>query len=95
MYQEAVERWVLRLQDRDDVAPSEDVEKAAKIASQWPKPHRCRAAADAVIQITEDGWKALDFYNTQTDRFGTYELRNCVCGSTLMVITEIHDLKEE
>lgn len=66
-----------------------DDEITMKIASQWPKKCGCGRTYEV------ESWNDLPFAYNYTDAFATQEARHCLCGSTLAVNVEIHDLSEE
>lgn len=69
----------------------EEVEKAAKLQSQWPKRCGCGRV------YTPETWAELELHSSLKDKFCLGEMRHCPppCNSTLLVITHILDLKEE
>lgn len=77
--------------------------KSLKLAAQWPKEHKCKAAGGATVFITEADWAKLPLAVNErlgpdgrnADDFCTLEYRNCSCGSTLAVMVAIHDLSAE
>lgn len=73
-------------------------EKAKRLAAQWPKRCGCglrydRRAAEQAKGVLS--WQALPFGYDYRDEYATQEARHCSCGSTLVILTEIHDLAAE
>lgn len=71
-------------------------EKATLLAAQFPK--RCGCG----LTYLRSAWATLPRASSRngpdgtfTDAFATHEMRNCACNSTLVVLTEIHDLSEQ
>lgn len=82
----------------DEKMKSETVEKAARIAAQWPKNCGCGRVYDLTPPFVMESaleWNSLPLKGNIVDEFATIELRNCACNSTLAVITTIHDLAAE
>lgn len=76
----------------------EEVERAAKLASQYPKIHACSGhhfGRLLTYSDLEDFRERTSFYAEAGDAYCTMEHRNCDCGSTLMVLTEIFDMGAE
>lgn len=80
-------------------------EKARRLAAQWPKRCACgrsyRAPGSQVTPV-ESLWESLPLAKSPNgpsgsyrDAYATHQMRNCHCGSTLVVLTEIHDLEAE
>jgi hypothetical protein len=74
--------------------------KAAKLREQWPK--RCGCGRTYVRTPRDpreaDGarvWASLPFGYARRDEYASAEARHCVCGSTLEIYTQIHDLSAE
>lgn len=65
------------------------------LESQWPKIHR--HSKTEIIEISKEDWEKLPLAKRShsKDDFCTLEYRDCSCGSTLAVMTEIHDLSAE
>jgi aerobic-type carbon monoxide dehydrogenase small subunit (CoxS/CutS family) len=74
-----------------------DRQTTDRLQGQWPKRHTHAAGyfAPGTVQITRAQWKRLPFAYRHTDAFCTMEARHCRCGSTLVVLTAIHDPTEE
>lgn len=75
-------------------------EKTKRLAEQWPKAHIHAGGytdpnGERVVHLMPGDWDKLPFAYKHTDAYCTQEARNCPCGSTLVVMTEIHDLAEE
>jgi hypothetical protein len=72
-------------------------QKAEKLAEQWPKKCNCCATvydpSSWVVLPTAVTSRAPD--GRFVDSYATQEMRNCLCGSTLVSLVEIHDLSEE
>jgi hypothetical protein len=73
---------------------NQELEKTYRLVSQWPKKHK-HANGGAEVALMPGDWDKLTFAYVQTDAFCTMESRHCHCGSTLAVMTEIHNLSEE
>lgn len=77
------------------------VEKARRIAEQWPKKCGCGREYGEHPSMTGNAvepvlyWGALQAAYEQVDAYARFDARHCACGSTLMVITEILNLAEE
>lgn len=82
-------------------------EKARRLASQWPKRCGCSRVfvSGAHLQVMPWAWAAWENLPLATspaapsgcyrDAYATHEMRNCPCGSTLVALTELHDLGAE
>lgn len=79
----------------------DEVEAAARLASQWPK--RC-AVCLKVYDLSVNGktagldvgtWENLKLVGGQSDRYGYLEFRDCGCRNTLTVLTKIYAVEEE
>lgn len=81
-------------QEMDESEAELAAEVAAKLASQWPKLHRCKD--DQVKSITPEEWATWSLYTRWEDKFAKYELKHCPgCGSTLLIMVEIINPEEE
>jgi hypothetical protein len=72
----------------------ETKEKAKRLAAQWPKRHK-HAHGGGECLFSKEDWAKLEYASTQSDAYCTLESRHCHCGSTLAIMTEIHDLSQE
>lgn len=72
------------------MSPTIVAQKAQKLLSQWPKVCKCCGTA-----YNPASWAIRPLGFTMRDTFATQEARHCTCGSTLVVLREIHDLAEE
>jgi hypothetical protein len=72
-------------------------EKTKRLAAQWPKKHTHANGFDggSTIQLMPGDWSKLPIAYIHEDAYCKSEARNCPCGSTLQVMTEINDLAEE
>lgn len=77
-------------------------EKARRLEAQWPKECGCGRVYFRDVEqgkaLSPGGgylWSSLPFAYPHKDAYATQEARHCPCGSTLVILTEIHDLKEE
>lgn len=61
-----------------------------KLNEEWPKACGCGR-----VYCGPESWKGMKLIGVQADDFATLELRNCPCGTTLAVLTEIHDITKE
>lgn len=68
-----------------------------RLKAEWPKT--CNSC---LARYTPASWQALTLATNHnapdgkyTDAFGTFEMRNCTCGTTLVVLTQVHDLGAE
>lgn len=68
----------------------EQAEKDQRITGQFPKKCGCGA-----VYPDRKAWKKLEFHTAFTDAYADQEWRHCVCGSTLAILTKIHDLAAE
>jgi hypothetical protein len=72
--------------------------KAARVAQEFPK--RCGCCPRVRADVGEWSHLALAA-NVRapdgrfTDVFATFEMRNCDCGTTLVIVVEVHDLDAE
>lgn len=55
-----------------------------RLESQFPKTCNCCRA-----ERTQEQWKALPLIGRREDEVEASEFRNCACGSTLMLLTDI------
>lgn len=63
--------------------------KGKTLADQWPKHCGCGRTH------TKASWAQLPEGKPFSDEYADHEQRHCVCGSTLVILTKIHDLSKE
>jgi hypothetical protein len=78
----------------------EEVERAAKLSSQWPKLHGCSAASKwsgRWLRVTQEQFAAMPLRpeDVQVDEFCRIEHKHCECGGTMTAVTEIYDAELE
>lgn len=69
---------------------TDQAEIKARLAGQWPK--RCGCGR---VYAGRHAWNLLAFAYPLDDAFALQEARHCACGSTLVILVQIHDLDQE